>query len=121
MKVWRGYSCDFGHSWETYKDESQDDEEDHFCPQGHEAVQICVQPHADRTLISLLPATCVVDKVKNQTWFDDRYFVVISRIDGSDERRSEAHYSWSKAITIAERFRNKAFDRSLSIWERSRP
>ncbi len=121
MMVWKSYTCDFGHHWETYKPEHQEDEKDHFCPQGHKAVTKCVQPHADRTLISLLPATRIVDKVKNQAAFEDQYFVVISRIDGSDHRRSQAQYGWSKATTIAERFRNKPFDRSLWIWERSRP
>ena len=119
--IWH-YTCDHGHHWTMYRPlDAQEALGDAVCPHGHEAVTLYKAPHADRTRIILLPATTIADPVTLQLADEDRYFILISRADGSEERRSEEHYGWSEALKVAERFRNREYARSEVLWERTRP
>ena len=118
---WR-YRCDLGHGWTNYRPaDAAEAPGDTVCPHGHEAVTRKITPHADRTRITLLPAALVVDDVTGQVGDEDRYFVLIARVDGAEERMSQRHYGWSEALRVAERFRNREFARSLRLWEQTNP
>jgi hypothetical protein len=116
MNAFWQYQCDFGHHWSIYRPaDAVELPGDTVCPQGHEAVTCRILPHADRTRITLLPATLIVDSVTGQVGDEDRYFVLIARVDGSEERMSRRHYGWSEAQRVAERFRNREFAGSLRL------
>ena len=122
MNAFWDYCCDIGHKWTIYQPlDAQATTDDAVCPHGHEAVTLLKRPHADRTRITLLPATTIVDAVKRQLLDEDRYFILISRPDGSGELMSGKHYGWSEALMVAERFRNRVFARSDVLWGRTRP
>ena len=122
MKEWRRYTCDFGHSWEFYREhDAEEKPDDVVCPNGHEAVTRQIEPHADRTRITILPASRLIDSVTGRVAPEDSYLVLISQPDGSEERMSTKRYGWSEVIKITERFRNKEFSRSLDLWNKIEP
>lgn len=120
MKVYWTYSCDFGHTWTIFREESTpENEKDTLCPEaGHSAVTLKKEKPLDQVVIIFRPAARVVDPVKNQKGFEDKYYLVFRNIEETEELVSEQLYSYSEAINSAQKFNKRSWEWTKEWWEK---
>ncbi len=112
MKEYRHYMCDFGHQWTLFKNANEPEiDSDCLCPEeGHEAVTMTRKPALDDVQIIFRPAVRIVDPVKGQVAGRGRYYLVITDLDGQEERISRISYTWVEVCHHARNFHNRSLD-----------
>jgi len=124
MKVYWLYQCDYGHSWILFRDEQElERSEDKICSFGHEAVTLRKRKPVDEVKIIIQPAGYVSDPVKNQVVFQNKYRLVISNLDGTEERVSVQVYSWKELLDLIEKIhiRAKSTEEAWRLWDQIKP
>jgi hypothetical protein len=61
----------------------------------------------------------VVDDVTGQVEREDRYYIEISALDGSDVLRSAADFEWDDAVERASWFKEATWTEATNRWKRA--
>lgn len=119
MKVYWQYNCDFGHTWEFFREESTEPESgEEFCSHGHEAIGLSKLFPADEVQITMQPAA-FSDK-KGKLFLERRYFLVLHERVGSEIFvKSKTTYLWQDIIKLADRFHSLSKERGWTLWEKN--
>lgn len=122
VKVYWRYMCDDGHAWEIFRDEdAAESPEDSVCPDGHPAVTLTKQPPVDEIQIALRPAGRIVDRVTGQVALERRYLLVLSDLEGANERVSKRTYLWRELLSLAEKFHGRTRQSAWELWGKLNP
>jgi hypothetical protein len=122
MRVTWRYTCDFGHSWVLFREEtSAERPEDLVCQHGHPAVTLLKERPADLIGVLCRPSALEDGVVTGKIYGEGYYRLVLLNREGTEERTSLRSYPWHEIVKLAERFAGRAREHAVRMWDVSPP